>query len=200
MNLAVLILAAGQSRRFNGIKQIARVHQTPLIQYQINKLIQLQLPIFIVLGANAGKITPYLTHYDRLEPVYNDDWQTGIGGSIAKGVQALAQSSNRFDGVLIQPLDQIAISLASYKTLIALHRTKPNYITSAYYQNIFGCPTVFPMRYFEHLKQLTGDRGAANLIQKAEKINSIELSSATIDVDTRADLVAYHNLYLTKVK
>jgi molybdenum cofactor cytidylyltransferase len=52
-----------------------------------------------------------------------------------------------------------------------------------------GAPVIFPKDYFCELSQLTGDKGAKELLQQyPQKIISLAMPAAALDVDTPEDL------------
>lgn len=195
MNTVIVILAAGAASRFSGIKQIASLNNQPLINFQLDKLSQLRLPIYLVLGCYAGKIIPVIKHQNNLKLILNEHWQRGMGSSIACAIQAIEQTRPANQSVLIQPLDQVHISLQEYQTLLRLHARATEQITASFYQNTLGCPAIFPRTYYTKLSRLNGSKGASSIIKQAQNINRLWLPNAAYDIDTPAQLASLNQLY-----
>ena len=100
-NLAILLLAAGASKRMGSPKQLLPWGETHLIEHQINSLRLLQLPLYVVLGANAEEISKVITHKKELCICENKDWSKGMGHSIAFGVSEILSQSPSVEGILI---------------------------------------------------------------------------------------------------
>jgi molybdenum cofactor cytidylyltransferase len=57
-------------------------------------------------------------------------------------------------------------------------------------------PAIFPSAYFEQLMNLTGDKGAKALLhQNIDNLQAIVLPKAIIDIDTKKDLINWHNTH-----
>ena len=87
-NIAVILLAAGQSKRMGTAKSLLPWKGMPLIDYQISVLTQLKLePVVVVLGHNALKVKSNISR--RLNPiiVYNPKYKSGKTSSIAEGLK-----------------------------------------------------------------------------------------------------------------
>ena len=88
---AGLILAAGESTRFGGRKQLADIHGVPMIRHTIDALASLRgLDRFVVLGAFADEIRPVIGTDCHI--VDNPDWASGMGSSIAAGIGPLRKT------------------------------------------------------------------------------------------------------------
>ena len=111
INVAALMLAAGQSKRFNGIKQLAKVNGQPMLLHTLTQLTEhgdltRELCEFnLVLGANAAHILPYVPDY--VSPCIFPQWQQGMGATIAFGVQKANSESSH---LLVTLADQVAIT------------------------------------------------------------------------------------------
>ena len=79
---AILIIAAGESKRLGTPKQLLKIEEESML----NRLISMvqntvQFPIYLVLGANADLIKAQLPN-SELNLVENLYWQEGMGSSI----------------------------------------------------------------------------------------------------------------------
>ena len=194
MTLSVLLLAAGQGRRFgHEPKQLAQYCGAPLLTYSL-ALAEASAPgrVVLVLGAHAEKIVQRLTLSDY---IVHPEWALGLGASIAFGVQHLPPNT---DAVLILLADQIALTQEDVFNLrrcyeqqleekMAENSTAQKKIVCAQYHDQLGVPAIFPRHFFSLLAGLSGDKGAKKILL-SETVLRVSLPNAAIDIDTPEDL------------
>ena len=195
MAIAALIMAAGQSSRFNGCKLLARLNNESMLQLAINKISALGIDnIFIITGAwhddilqaqKKGEITGG-------KILHNSDWAEGLGCSIAYGVSAIA---DKYDAILITLADQVAITTAHLSQLLVEHNTRPHNkeaIVCATYQGKRGVPAIFPKNCFAHLMTLSGDQGAKKLLSMSSFcLIECDIPLAAVDIDTQQEFLCW---------
>ena len=187
-NCAVVIIAAGESKRFGSPKQLLLLDKDTMLNRLI-KMVQkaVDFPIYLVLGANAKKIKAQLPNVS-LNIVENTEWQEGMGSSIRIGVQAVIDSANKHDGVLILVCDQPYLSESSIKDLIALQAINNTAIAASFYANIAGTPALFHQSVFSDLLALKGDQGAKRIIQERDQeLAKLQFEKGVLDIDTPED-------------
>lgn len=187
-NCAVVIIAAGESKRLGTPKQLLLVEEDTLLNRLI-KTVQraVNFPIYLVLGANAEKIQAQLPHTE-INVVENKDWQEGMGSSIRLGVQAIIESAKKFDGVLILVCDQPYLTEAAIQDLVTLQAAKKTAITASFYANIAGTPALFHHSVFSDLLALKGDQGARKIIQERDQeLAKLQFEKGVLDIDTQDD-------------
>ncbi len=187
-NCAVVIIAAGESKRLGTPKQLLLVEEDTLLNRLI-KTVQraVNFPIYLVLGANAEKIQAQLPHIE-INVVENKDWQEGMGSSIRLGVQAILESAKKFDGVLILVCDQPYLTEAAIQDLVTLQAAKKTAITASFYANIAGTPALFHASIFPDLLALKGDQGAKKIIQERDQeLAKLQFEKGVLDIDTQDD-------------
>lgn len=185
-NCAVVIIAAGESKRLGTPKQLLIVEEDTLINRLI-KTVQraVNFPIYLVLGANVEKIQAQLPRTE-INVVENIAWQEGMGSSIRLGVQAILESAKKFDGVLILVCDQPYLSEAAIQDLITLQAAKKTAITASFYANIAGTPALFHASIFPDLLALKGDQGAKKIIQERDQeLAKLQFEKGVLDIDTQ---------------
>ncbi|GAB3032857.1 nucleotidyltransferase family protein [Bowmanella dokdonensis] len=188
MKLAVVLLAAGQSRRFGGIKQLASVGGQPMICHSLRAYEKLAADkVVLVLGANRDKIAPVLPDWVELLDV--EDWRLGMGTSLARAVQSL---DNGLTHVLVGLADQIAVGRQHIQSLIQASRQHPHSIIAAAYGQDVGVPAIFCRADFTALGQLQGDRGAKSLLRaQRHRLVPVPMPQAGFDIDTPEQLQAW---------
>jgi molybdenum cofactor cytidylyltransferase len=193
-NIAILIPAAGASRRLGSPKQLLKWAGSTLLSHAIETAEELdQKEIVVVLGAYYDQIIPEIDN-SVIQILKNEDWKNGLGSSIAVGVEYLHNCNDDYDAVLIILPDQPLIDQLYLKTMIEKFRVGENQIiASAYGDGKHGVPALFDKIYFEKLRELTDDRGAKKLIKQSAKfVTSIGITTVISDIDTKED---YEKIY-----
>lgn len=190
MKIAGLILAAGESTRFGGRKQLADIDGKPMLEHPIDQL----RPIFnddlyVVLGAFRDEILSVIGN--RAKTITNDNWQFGMGSSIAAGIAGIC-AEGTYDGVLISLSDQIGLTGNDYQKL--LHAFDGSHVIASRYKEMNGVPALFPAAYFQELSKLDGARGAQQVLNSSSHdISAIAMPNAAFDIDTQDDLKLFAN-------
>ncbi|MDC1326817.1 nucleotidyltransferase family protein [Ulvibacter sp.] len=193
-NIAILIPAAGASRRLGSPKQLLKWGDYTLISHAIETAKELdQTKIVVILGAYNDKIKPEIDNRS-VQILTNEDWENGLGSSIAVGVEYLSKSSQTFDAVLVLLPDQPLIDTLYLKMMIDKFRVGENQIiATAYGSEKYGVPALFDKKYFEKLRGLTDDRGAQEFIKQSAKfVTSVDINPLISDIDTEED---YNRIY-----
>ena len=183
-----MIIAAGESKRLGSSKQLLLLDKDTMLNRLI-KMVQkaVDFPIYLLLGANAEKIKAQLPNVS-LNIVENTEWEEGMGSSIRIGVQAVIDSANKHDGVLILVCDQPYLSEVAIKDLMALQAIKNTAITASFYANIAGTPALFHQSVFSDLLLLKGDQGAKRIIQERDQeLAKLQFEKGVLDIDTPED-------------
>ncbi|MDY7394148.1 nucleotidyltransferase family protein [Aureibaculum sp. 2210JD6-5] len=186
--IAMVILAAGASTRMKTVKQLLPWKNTTLLGHTIEQGLATKVDtVFVVLGANKEKIIPKIKDYN-ISIIENDDWELGIGKSIAFAVQFLSKYSNKFDSILIALADQPLLTASHYNKLIAKFSESNCGIVATKQDKTVGVPAVFSQNYFEKLSLLNQDKGAKQIIKNnLEDVWAIDAGNTTMDMDTLED-------------
>lgn len=190
MKTELILLAAGQSKRFGGIKQLTDIHGQAMICHCLSQYRQGTNWLdgihsgFIALGANADLITEVLPKTIKQHVIQS--WQQGMGHTLAQSMKFIAKDTSH---VFIGLADQVLISQAIIERMLGQIEQYPQHIIAANYANKLGAPAIFPQPYFSQLAQLSGDRGAQGLLMKnLDNVISMPIPQADLDIDTRQDL------------
>lgn len=184
----ILVIAAGQSKRLGRPKQLLELEG----EYLINRLIRTieaagPVPIVLVLGAHADLIREKLAPSTAVI-VQNQNWQTGMAGSINTGLEFIQQEYSSADAVMIVVCDQPYLKTSHIISLLDLQEQTGKAIVASYYDGIMGTPALFHKGYFDALLQLKGDSGAKKIVQQyPEEVASFTFDEASIDIDTEED-------------
>lgn len=186
-DLFAMIMAAGGSRRFGGIKQLIELDGRSLLKRIVDTATHtLENRVKVVLGLKSNKLQRETDGYD-VEVVVNKDWENGIASSLRAGIGALPASCK---GVLITFCDQPLINETHLRQMIAAWKQQPDRIIASEYADTIGVPVIFPRRYFQDILELKGDTGAKSVIENnLDNVVRILLPEAEVDIDTQEDLI-----------
>jgi xanthine/CO dehydrogenase XdhC/CoxF family maturation factor/CTP:molybdopterin cytidylyltransferase MocA len=191
MELYAVVLAAGGSRRFGGIKQLLELDGKSLLKRVIDLAGNaLGNRVKLVLGIKHNKLQREADGYD-LEIVVNQEWEHGVASSLRAGIRALPA---RCQGALILFCDQPYIKEAHLRRMIEAWLREPARIVASAYADTLGVPAIFPSSYFTSIMALQGDTGAKSIIEKnLENVTRVSIPEAAIDIDTQDDLIKILN-------
>lgn len=188
MRVTILLMAAGGSKRMGAtIKQLLPWKGTTLINDALNTALQTNAQqVKVVLGAHAAEIKKKIP--GAIECYTCQDWEKGLGTSIAHGVRNIISSSDRQDKILIMLADHPFIDADFLNSLIDTAVKSPKLIVATNYREKAGVPAIFDKILFEALAALKGDTGARGIIEK-HKDSTVLLQNeeAEKDVDTLED-------------
>ena len=187
-------MAAGASRRMDGIKQLMPWRDSNFLLETIKTVQNTNAKsLHVVLGSNADFIATQCSLKEKnIDIIVNANWENGLGDSIAHGVKVLLQQRPALDGVLICLADQPLLSFEYLNSLIAEFIKHPSKIIATNYGKKLGVPALFPKLLFEELSVLKGDFGAKEILNnKSNVIISLDAADQIADVDTNLE---YQNL------
>nr|WP_297349948.1 nucleotidyltransferase family protein [uncultured Glaciecola sp.] len=199
--IEAILLAAGESKRFNDTKQLAIVDDKPMLIGTIEMLKHVDFKaITVVLGANSSAIEKALQAVSlktlwanktspNVTSIIASTWQQGMGASIAAGVKNV---DSEITHVFIGLTDQVEIRAQQCNLMLFESRKNPDSIVAAFYNNKVGAPAIFPRAYFAELSKLENDKGARDMLRaNAASVISIDMPEAARDIDTKKDLLLY---------
>ena len=198
-NIAIVILAAGASKRMGKPKQLLKWGEGTLICHSIKIASEVNPKnIYIVLGAHFEFIKNNI-ETSNVTILNNIHWEKGLGTSIACAVEHLQNSKSNVDGVLITLCDQPLITSDFLKLLVSKFQSGKNQIIATSYGNEKpGVPALFDKIYFNELMALSDDQGAKAILKKYEnQVVSVLPPEKNVDLDTKED---YTNLYQSNFK
>lgn len=181
---AVMILAAGASRRLGRPKQQLIFENQTLLNRIIHTAISLQSgPVLVVHGDDT-----ILPQDIAIEPVLNRQWQEGMATSIHAGINALDAKYPMLETVIITVCDQPFITIELLREMIALQQQTSLPIIASVYGETIGTPVMFHKSVFKELLTLSGDKGARQLLKKdSDRVGLVNFPLGKIDIDTEED-------------
>ena len=170
-----IILAAGESKRFNGIKAMAEWQGETLLNRAVN----------LATSVTAHNTVMVYGAYDLEVPksvmrVYNPEWPLGMGSSLACGLRWLDNHGHRPDGILVLTVDQPRITDTHLKTLVHKGRSEnTNVLTTDGVTD--GPPAYIRANDFNVLKNLKDDYGAKKHLETYTTLKVAKEQFADID-------------------
>ena len=185
--LGIVILAAGEARRFGACKQLALFHTKPLLQHVIDAALPLRPARIVVMTGKyheaiaAAKDKGVVTD---AELIHNPDWSSGMSSSIRLGCELLYYDC---DQLLVLLADQVLVSTSELETLIA--QAVDGSSACAGFSETVGPPAVFSRAWYPDLLTLNAENGAKKLLtDPAKQVTIVPMKSAGWDIDSKDDL------------
>jgi molybdenum cofactor cytidylyltransferase len=186
---ALLIPAAGASRRFGVAKQLLEREGETLIRRAVRtgKAAGLD-PVVVVIGHDPdGRIRSAI---DGLEVLVaeNLQWKDGVGRSIGCGVRLLLASRRPVESLIVALPDQPLVTSSDLRRLVETHESSGAPLVAAAYAGTFGVPALFTRGYFDALLRLEGDRGARSILAgSTSQLVTVPMEHAALDIDAPGD-------------
>ena len=184
-DIAVVILAAGNSSRMGSPKQLKVLNGETLLSRMIKAArASSASTTLVVLGANARLISETVDLSNTVV-LQNDFWQKGMGSSIKCAIDAL--DSQGATAAIFASCDQPFIDATVLNALIEQFRVH-NTIVASSYAGVVGIPALFPAKEFQSLKSLAPEEGAKRILRdKSKQIQTIVFEAGKYDIDTEKD-------------
>jgi molybdenum cofactor cytidylyltransferase len=196
MTIALVILAAGASRRFGtASKLVADTGGEPLIARVVRRLSAARvdgapIPVTVVTGA-AGDPVAVALGEAGLRPaprlVVNPQAAKGIGTSIAAGVASVDAGTR---AVVITPGDMPLLTADLIERLVAAFQANGGQpVCTVLPDGTPASPILWPRRLFPGLMALDGDRGGRALLAGEPACSMVQPAPGELaDIDTQDDL------------
>ena len=181
--VALVILASGFSKRFEGNKLLAEYEGTPLISCLFKSIPKEAFSD--VITVTRYKEIKELSEKENLKALLHSELL--LSDTIRLGVGSIENA----DGYMLSVSDQPLISRETFLTLLlkfALYRDK---LIRPVSDNKPGNPVIFPAKYREELMSIEGDVGGKAVIKKhPEEVITQEIlnNKEFFDIDTRENL------------
>lgn len=188
MHIGALLLAAGFSNRFGGIKLLARLENGSTVFAQtldrlsaaVEEIVIITRPDLVsALDADESQIQPF------------DHAYQGMGASLAFGMKF----TSHWDACIVCLGDMPFVRTATYSLLIK--SADKDRIVVPEFEGARGNPVVFGCKHFESLAGLQGDSGGKSLLARhPQDLTPIKVTDPAVlmDIDTPADLADIQSL------
>ena len=174
--IAAVVLAAGEGRRYGGLKQLHEIDGRPMLE-RVLGILEATGPEdrVVVLGARAGTILERVDLHGA-RPVVNDRWDAGQAASLHTGLEALRGSA---EWALVVLGDGPGLDPRAVERLLASAQPGDNAIRAADYGQGRSHPVLIPRSRFGEIPG-SGERPVRGL--EAEAVDCRDLD-APGDVD-----------------
>ena len=188
-----VLLAAGNSQRFDGIKQLAIVNEggaRAMLAHTYSAMAASDVANCAIALRDTQKSAFANVLPQDTDVICCPDAQLGMGHTIANVVATLADDISH---LLISLADQVALTHEHFNRLVSASNKAPNNIICASTEAGVSVPAIFPRHFFPSLSTLQGDKGAKKVIletlaNQARHVSLIAMPEAQIDIDSREDL------------
>ena len=188
LKVALVLLAAGESRRMGTPKQLLSYKGSSLVRHAATEAIKSNCdPIVVVLGANSDRIRNEINDL-AVRIAYNSQWRQGMSASISTGVTTLLEMNLDFNAVIVALGDQPLITEEVYNNLIESYAQNPIKAVACNYSDTLGVPALFDCTLVPELLDLNRQGGAKQTLYRySDRVFNLDLPEAAIDIDTPAD-------------
>ena len=183
----IVLLAAGEGRRFGSVKQLADIHGEPMVRRSARHALNSGAPVIVVTGADAEQVEDALAGLS-VHIVRNSAWAEGMGRSLAVGIAELQRCFPHATCALLCLADQPMIEQALFDELFERHRIAGDRILACEHAGVTGPPVLFPRDCFQMLVNWSGPDGARALLEREPARVERFSNRGGIDVDTQEDL------------
>jgi molybdenum cofactor cytidylyltransferase len=180
-----LVLAAGAATRFGAQKQLAELDGIPLLEHSLRTMTSAPVGrVVVVLGSSGDEIAAAVDLHGA-DPIFCTRWEEGQSASLAYGLAELAAC----EAVVVTLGDQPRVSPDAIRRVIAA-RSGASAVRATYGGNP-GHPVLLEQELFGRLRNVTGDKGARNLLLSVPVLDvACDDLGGGEDVDTPAELDA----------
>ena len=186
--IGLIILAAGASTRMGSPKQLLEYREQTLIHHTVSiAATSLCQPIVVVLGAYAELIEPEIKSFPVIIAL-NRNWSNGMSTSIRLGIETLLIFNSELEAIVLMLCDQPFVSTSLINKLVVTYHRSKQPIVASQYGEVVGIPALFDSKFFPHLLELKGDRGARQVIkQSLPMVVRVPFPAGAFDIDTPTD-------------
>ncbi len=189
-SIGVILLAAGASARLGEPKQLLVFQGATLLRRQAKIALAASASVVVTLGSRIEILRKEIEDLP-VAIVENEDWKSGMSGSIRIGLKKLIDDDS-LKAVILMVCDQPFVDETLLAKLIAGFYETDAPIVACAYRNTLGVPALFHRKLFPELLALDARTGAKRLIKKYHaQTAAVSFPEGAFDVDTPTD---YENL------
>jgi xanthine/CO dehydrogenase XdhC/CoxF family maturation factor/CTP:molybdopterin cytidylyltransferase MocA len=185
---AVVILAAGGSRRLGRPKQLVEIEGQSLVRRAAETALSAGSgSVHVVVGAEIDRVRTALDGLP-VELVVNEAWREGVASSIRAAIEAIERRDRPVETLTLMLCDQPGVDADVLRRLLDAYRMTRAPVVASRYPEGPGVPALFHAELFSALKSLDGDVGARQLIRHLDR-EVVTIPFAVLgDVDTAEDV------------
>jgi molybdenum cofactor cytidylyltransferase len=177
--ISAILLAAGQSKRMNGINKLTKeIQGIPLIKLSVNNILASSInELIVVLGYQKEIIEELIDKNEKIKFVFNKDFESGMASSIKTGLNHLSENTTAF---FICLGDMPMVNQNTYNKLIEYKNNKEIIVPT--YKGKQGNPVLFSKSMKKKLiMTIQGDFGAKKILElNKNKLLNLETNDENI--------------------
>ncbi len=179
MKFGMVLLAAGQSKRFRKSKLETQLNGKPIIEYILSSIPANIFDSVVIVAANQNILD--IAEKYSIQGIINDRPELGLARSVAMGTNEIKET----DAYMYCVSDQPLLKKSTIENMVKDY--KENTILALAHNNKRGNPVIFPNYLFDELVSLengeTGQKVINNHLDILEHYNTDD-SKQLLDVDT----------------
>lgn len=191
--IAAILLAAGRSRRMGAFKPLLPFGAGTVARACVESLRGAGVgEIVVVVGHRAGELRAALARVPGVRFALNDEAESEMGVSVARGVGALPGGAG---AVLVALVDQPAVPASAVEILCAARRRTGARLIVPEWEGRGGHPVLVDLGFREELLHLVPRKGLRALFDAHRgEVLRVPAGSPFVarDMDTWEDYVALH--------
>ncbi len=186
---ALVILAAGESKRLGSPKQLLKINGISMIKHIMQMGLSASFnEVIVVTGGYREEVEFEVVELGGTI-LFNKNFKEGMSTSMSTALTYL--EVQQYDYAVCSVCDQPFLSTEVFQLLIGAYTETGDIIVSKYSKGQ-GTPMLIDSAYFAELKELSGDKGARELVLKyPEKVKTIDFEKGNIDLDIKPDVDKY---------
>lgn len=187
MKIDLILLAAGNSKRFGSNKLLVDIEGEPMYKHMAKLYLKARLNKRIVVSQYKD-ILEYMKSLGFIT-VYNDRADLGKSHSIALGMKQLDKDTpiDNQHGIMFAVCDQPYLTLATIDKIIAGYGKADKALVSVRYKERLGNPCIFSYKWYDELCSLHDEEGGKTVIKRHIKelyYVDIDDNKELFDIDT----------------
>ena len=191
---ALVVLAAGASRRLGSCKALADLGGRPALLRLLDGALACHGSALVVVGPDAAPIRERLAGRAEVRCVENPSWRAGRTGSLARAVRELPGRD-----LVVAPVDCPLVSAAVHRALLASWAEAgapprgwwaPRVVPAGGGRARYGHPVLLGRELAGEVPDMPADRPLRELRARAEPLGWVDVEDLSVldDLDTPADL------------
>ncbi|MEU2349628.1 nucleotidyltransferase family protein [Modestobacter sp. NPDC049651] len=162
--VAGLVLAAGGGRRYGMPKALVEYEGSLLVERAVRTAVAVCDPVLVVLGAQAVDVWRQ-ADLTGATVLANEDWETGMAGSLTTGLDGARAYPGRIDAVLVTLVDMPGMTPAALERMAG--HAAPDALAVATYDGVRSHPVLLGRDHWAGVAATaTGDEGARRYLQQ----------------------------------
>lgn len=191
-NITAVLLAAGRSRRMGAFKPLLPFGGVSVVEACVEMLRAAGADeVVVVVGHRSDEVRAALAHLPQVRFAVNDDAESEMGVSIARGLEMV---TNEAGALIVALVDQPATPSEAVRSLIEAWRAGARLVVPEW-QGRGGHPVLIDLAFRDELMALCSREGLRALFDAHHReVRRVHVESPFVarDMDTWDDYVALH--------